>query len=216
MFIRKLLVISTLLASSTVALQGYAQDGTRPVRDGAVPNQSNRMLERPSAERPLLERPMPQRHAPGRLIHNMDSNGDRLISQEEFTTQQTENYERQFDSRDINENGLLSATEFGPRHPAVDPDIDIAAFLACIAENGGNPELEEDRFAASDTNADGSVSKEEFFLHLEQRAYDQFGRIDSNDDGQLAAEELASNMKDRNLQRRASRLCLREAGDPFL
>ena len=206
MFIKKLLVISTLLATSTVALQGYAQNGTRPVRDGAGPGRGERMVERPA----------PQRHAPGRLIHNMDSNADRLISQEEFTTQQTNNYERQFDSRDINQDGLLSATEFGPRHPAMDPDIDIAAFRACIAENGGNPDVEEDRFAASDTNADGSVSKEEFVLHLEQRAYDQFGRIDSNDDGQLAAEELAGNMKDRNLQRRASHLCLREAGDPFL
>ncbi|MDO9319918.1 MAG: hypothetical protein Q7V56_17220 [Gammaproteobacteria bacterium] len=206
MFIRKLLVISTLLATSTVALQGYAQDGTRPFRDGAAPNRDDRMLERPT----------PQRHAPGRLIHNMDSNADSLISQEEFTTQQTENYERQFDNRDLNEDGLLSSSEFGPRHPALDPDIDIAEFRACIAENGGDPDLEEDRFAASDTNTDGSVSKEEFFMHLEQRAYDQFGRIDSNDDGQLTAEELASNMRDRNLQRRASRQCLREAGAPFL
>ncbi len=206
MFIRKLLVISTLLAGSTLALQGYAQDDTRPARDGAAPMRGDRMMERP----------MPQRHAPGRLIHNMDSNADHLISQEEFTTQQTEHYERQFDNRDLNQDGLLSSTEFGPRHPALDPDIDIAEFRACVAENGGNPDLEEDRFAASDTNTDGSVSKEEFFMHLEQRAYDQFGRIDSNDDGQLTAEELAANMQDRNLQRRAARLCLREAGAPFL
>ena len=207
MSIKKLLVISTLLASSTIAMQGYAQDGSnRPARDGAAPVRGERMMEHPA----------PQRHAPGRLIRNMDSNEDRQITLEEFTAQQTKNYERQFDHRDINGDGVLISTEAGPRHPALDPDVDIAEFRACIAESGGNPDLEEDRFTASDTNADGSVSKEEFFMHLEQRAYDQFGRIDSNDDGQLTAEELAGNMKDRNLQRQASRLCLREAGDPFL
>lgn len=206
MFIKKMLVVSTLLALSSLTGTTLAQD--------AVPDSRERL--NPMRGERTMERPRPQRHAPGRLIRNMDSDGDKLISQDEFIAQRTEHYERQFDHRDINDDGLLSSDESGPRHPALDPDIDIAEFRACIAENGSNPDLEEDRFAAADTNGDGSLSKEEFFMHLEQRAYDQFARIDADDNGQLTPEELVGNMQDQQIHRRVVRMCLRESGDPFL
>ncbi len=206
MFIKKILVVSTLLATSSLTGHIYAQDTNRDGRERVNPMRGERMMERPR----------PQRHAPGRLMRNIDADGDNLISQDEFIAQRTDHYERQFDHRDINDDGLLSSDESGPRHPALDPDIDIAEFRACIAENGGDPDLEEDRFAAADTNGDGSLSQEEFFMHLEQRAFDQFARIDADGNGQLTPEELAGNMRDRNIHRRVVRMCLQEAGDPFL
>lgn len=206
MFIKRMLVVSTLLALSSLTGTTLAQDAAPDSRERLNPMRGERMVERPR----------PERHAPGRLIRNMDSNDDKLISHDEFIAQRTEHYDRQFDHRDINDDGLLSSEESGPRHPALDPDIDIAEFRACIAENGSDPDLEEDRFAAADANGDGSLSKEEFFMHLEQRAFDQFGRIDADGNGQLTPQELAGNMQDRNVHRRVVRMCLREAGDPFL
>lgn len=203
---QKLLAASILLAISSMSGTTVAQDASPDSRERVNPMRGERMMERPH----------PQRHAPGRLIRNMDTDGDKLISQEEFMAQRTEHYDRQFDHRDINDDGMLSSDESGPRHPALDPDIDIAEFRACIAENGGDPDLEEDRFSAADTNGDGSLSEEEFFMHLEQRAFDQFARIDADGNGQLTPEELAGNMQDRNSHRRIVRSCLQEAGDPFL
>lgn len=201
-----LLAASILMAVSGISGNALAQDTAPEGRERLNPMRGERMMERPR----------PQRHAAGRLIHNMDTDGDKLISQEEFIAQRTEHHDRQFDHRDINGDGLLSSDESGPRHPALDPDIDIAAFRACIAGNGSNPDLEEDRFSAADANGDGSLSKEEFFMHLEQRAFDQFARIDADNNGQLTPEELAGNMQDQQIHRRVVRMCLREAGDPFL
>lgn len=206
MFIKKVLMVSSLLTISSMTGNTLAQDVDRDGRERLNPMRGER----------TMERPRPQRHAPGRLIRNMDTDGDKLINQDEFIAQRTGHYERQFDLRDINDDGLLSSDESGPRHPALDPDIDIAEFRACIAESGGDPDLEEDRFAAADTNGDGSLSKEEFFMHLEQRAFDQFARIDADSNGQLSPDELVGNMQDRNSHRRIVRMCLREAGDPFL
>ncbi|OGT73108.1 MAG: hypothetical protein A3H44_02000 [Gammaproteobacteria bacterium RIFCSPLOWO2_02_FULL_57_10] len=204
--VQTLLAASILLAVSGMSGNALAQDTAPEGRERLNPMRGERMMERPR----------PQRHAPGRLIRNMDTDGDKLISQDEFIAQRTEHYQKQFDHRDIDDDGLLSSDESGPRHPALDPDIDIAEFRACIAENGSNPDLEEDRFSAADSNGDGSLSEEEFFMHLEQRAFDQFARIDADDNGQLTPEELVGNMQDQQTHRRIVRTCLREAGDPFL
>tara|TARA_R110001592_G_scaffold166461_2_gene401536 strand:+ start:310 stop:897 length:588 start_codon:yes stop_codon:yes gene_type:complete len=158
----------------------------------------------------------PARQSEQRMLRQIDSDGDMLISLEEFTARGTANYERQFNRADSDDDGLVSADEARPRRRGPAEDIDTAALRECIAENGGLTETAEDRFAAADKDGDGSLSQEEFFMQLEQRAYDKFARMDTDADGQLTGAELAANMQGRNEQRRIVRQCVSEQVAPFL
>lgn len=201
MFNRRLLAISILLAGCSLAVSSSAQeDSSRGKQSRAEPHEA-RALGRQSQIR---------------MLRHLDSNGDKLISLEEFTARGTANYERQFSRADRDNNGYVSADEDHPRRRGATVDIDPAALRECIEENGGLAELREDRFAAADKDGDGALSQEEFFMQLEQRAFDQFARMDTDADGQLIGAELATNMLDRQGQRRLVRECFTEQIDPFL
>ena len=207
MFNRRLLAVSVLMCSGLMATDGIAQPQER---------------ERGNAARPPRGEILGERGRPGvpgvRMIRQLDTNGDALISLDEFAANATENYARQFERADRDDNGVLSEEEMHREGRGRGPadEIDTAALRECIADNGGLPSLEEDRFASADTNNDGVLSQEEFFMHLEQRAYDQFGRMDVDGNGQLSKEELAANMEDRRTQRSIVRECIAEQIDPFL
>ena len=205
MFNRRLLVISMLVAGCGFATSGFAQEVKRS--EGVRGKQ-------PRLE--MRETRGPARQSEQRLLRQIDSDGDMLISLEEFTARGTANYERQFNRADSDDDGLVSADEARPRRRGPAEDIDTAALRECIAENGGLTETAEDRFAAADKDGDGSLSQEEFFMQLEQRAYDKFARMDTDADGQLTGAELAANMQSRNEQRRIVRQCVSEQVAPFL
>lgn len=205
MFNRRLLVISMLVAGCGFATSGFAQEVKRS--EGVRGKQ-------PRLE--MRETRGPARQSEQRMLRQIDSDGDMLISLEEFTARGTANYERQFNRADSDDDGLVSADEARPRRRGPAEDIDTAALRECIAENGGLTETAEDRFAAADKDGDGSLSQEEFFMQLEQRAYDQFARMDTDADGQLTGAELAANMQGRNEQRRIVRQCVSEQVAPFL
>ena len=205
MFNRRLLVISMLVAGCGFATSGFAQEVKRS--EGVRGKQ-------PRLE--MRETRGPARQSEQRMLRQIDSDGDMLISLEEFTARGTANYERQFNRADSDDDGLVSADEARPRRRGPAEDIDTAALRECIAENGGLTETAEDRFAAADKDGDGSLSQEEFFMQLEQRAYDKFARMDTDADGQLTGAELAANMQGRNEQRRIVRQCVSEQVAPFL
>lgn len=205
MFNLRLLVISMLVAGCGFATSGFAQEVKRS--EGVRGKQ-------PRLE--MRETRGPARQSEQRMLRQIDSDGDMLISLEEFTARGTANYERQFNRADSDDDGLVSADEARPRRRGPAEDIDTAALRECIAENGGLTETAEDRFAAADKDGDGSLSQEEFFMQLEQRAYDQFARMDTDADGQLTGAELAANMQGRNEQRRIVRQCVSEQVAPFL
>ncbi len=204
---RKLLALSLVVASSMLSIDAYAQTQDRPGRgDGAQGPRGEMRGDRHGGPR----------QSPGHVIRRADTNNDGVISLAEFLSERAEQAVRQFEHRDTDGDGLLSSTDTGPRHRALNPAIDIAEFRACIAENGGNPDLEEDPFSAADANADGSISKDEFYAHNETRANEQFARIDTNADGQLSAEELRGNIEAGREHREIVRECLADARDPLL
>ncbi len=205
MFNRRLLVISMLVAGCSFAVSGFAQE-----------TQGGVGVRGKQARGELRAGHGPARQSQLRMLRQLDSDGDQLISLEEFTAKGTANFERQFNRADRDDDGLVSADEARPRRRGPAEDIDAAALRECIAENGGLSEIEEDRFAAADKDGDGALSQEEFFMQLEQRAYDQFARMDTDADGQLTGAELAASMQGRNEQRRIVRECISEQIDPFL
>jgi len=207
MFNRKLLALSILVAGSIMAGHAFAQGPDRSGRGDSAQGPRGEMRG---------DRQGGPRQSPGRIIKRADTNGDQLISLQEFLSERSEQTIRQFEQRDSDGDGQLSSADTGPRHRALNPAIDIAEFRACIAESGGNPDLEEDPFSASDANADGSVSKDEFYAYHEARAMEQFGRIDTDSNGQLSSEELLGNMQDGKQHRAIARQCLEDARDPLL
>jgi len=194
-----------LLAGCSLTTNSFAQDTQRG--DGARGKQ-------PRGEQRDARTPARQSQAP--MLRRLDRNGDELISLEEFTSNGTANYTRQFTRADRDGDGFVSEDEASPRRRGPAEDIDVAVLRECIAENGGLAEVEEDRFAAADKDGDGALSQEEFFMQLEQRAFDQFARMDANADGQLASAELAASVQGRHEQRRIVRECAAEQIDPFL
>ena len=211
MFNRRVLVISMLLAGSSLTASSFAQE---PGRDDGVRAEQPRGALRNA--RDLRDTRGTARAGQARMLRQLDSNGDKLISLEEFTAKGTANYERQFTRADRDADGLVSEDEARPRRRDLAEEIDVAALRECIAESGGLAEVEEDRFAAADKNGDGALNQEEFFMQLEQRAFDQFARMDADADGQLTGAELAASMQGRNEQRRIVRACIAEQVEPFL
>jgi len=207
MFNRNLLALSLLVAGGIMAGESYAQQPDRGVRGESAQGSRGELRS---------VRQGGPRQTPGRIIRRADTNDDQLISLDEFLAERSKQTIRRFEHRDSDGDGLLNSTDTGPRHRALNPEIDIAEFRACIAENGGNPDLEEDPFSASDANGDGAVSKDEFYAYQEARAMAQFARIDGDSNGQLTTEELQANMQAGKIHRGIVRQCLADARDPLL
>jgi len=207
MFNRKLLALSLLVASSIMAGVSNAQPSDRGGRGDSAQGPRGELRG---------DRQGGPRQTPGRIIRRADTNGDKLISLDEFLAERAQQTIRQFEHRDHDSDGLLSSTDTGPRHRALNPEIDIAEFRECIAENGGNSDLEDDPFSAADANGDSYVSKDEFYAYHEARAIAQFARVDTDSNGQLTTEELQGNMQAGKVHRGIVRQCLADARDPLL
>ncbi|MCP5358992.1 MAG: EF-hand domain-containing protein [Pseudomonadales bacterium] len=206
---KRLIAATALLSASLAAGIASAQDFDRGRGDHARPPRGELPDRAPRPEAGRL---------PARLINRLDTNGDDMVSLAEFTANATDNYARQFERLDRDDSGSLSADELQPRGGRHEggprANIDTDTLNACIVANGGvsrpTPPTAEERFAAADSNSDGSISQEEFFMQLEQRSYDQFARLDSDGNGQLTAEELQSDRQDNDAQRDIVRACIAE------
>jgi len=134
------------------------------------------------------------------FLLSLDGSKDGKISAEKFIS----GLKKDFDARDINKDGVLSADEFVIHWcgKAADPKISKAKAAKASQLKGsmmkhqdkttdGTVDQEEcvsfwsARFSAADTNKDGKVSKEEFEEVIKQVAK----RIDTDKDGIITVEE---------------------------
>ena len=196
MFKPQLLAISIALTGALVTGNSLAQA------------QENKQFERNQSNRG--ERRDNRGHN-ARALQRMDINNDDLISLDEFIGEGTARYSALFTRADKDDDGYVTQEELRPKRPnRKAPAIDSDALKACLAQIDEADTDETDRFATADSNGDGALSQDEFFMMLEQRALAQFSRIDSDGDQQLTKDEIKSSARERNQQRRSIRACMKE------
>ncbi|MBE1299348.1 MAG: hypothetical protein GJ680_05505 [Alteromonadaceae bacterium] len=188
------LLITSLIASAAV----HAKGGKRGDRDG--------------------EQRAEQR------FNNLDTNGDAVLSLDEFTANVAENTERRFTRKDSDEDGLLSLEEATTRRngEAAADYSDIAEdIIACVADLAAEddsivvPDADkfqspEDRFNAVDTSGDGFIDLEEAQASALSKKTDAFDSIDADEDGLITFEEVQAAGESRKATRQAVRECIEE------
>jgi len=211
MSIKKLCILATLIAGTTVIELASAQDFQRPPRGNnfAVTGDQDRQGRAPQHRS--------RRGAtPESIIERADVDLDGRLDEAEFVDSKLTNIEERFLRRDADGDGSLSREETEGRRRGVDLDIDISTLRECIAQEGGNFDLEVDRFAEADLNDDGFISFDEFVISTEERAYAQFARIDLDSDGYISYEELEASIQAKKDHREIVKACMQEATDPLL
>ena len=170
---------------------------------------------------PGREDPQARRGEEQRLV---DTDGDGLISEAEFTEVRLAEIDEHFNRLDADGDGLISAAEqippARPERPTRPsrperPEIDRDAVTACVQETIADfeppmvPDREE-RFDFADTNADGFLSLAEISAAMSEKAASQFARIDTDADGFLSKEELMAQHAGQLNIRRVTQACIFE------
>ncbi len=147
----------------------------------------------------------------GNAIYMADSDGDGLVTLEEFSTLHNEQAAARFVALDSDGDGVISSEEHATR-PARGAGAGMssgerAALHQCM-ENELDatlpmPSDPETRFAASDSNGDGAIDSEEFAAAAATRGAERFAGLDSDGDGVIAIEEWSETMVERHAARAA-------------
>lgn len=145
-----------------------------------------------------------------RSLRHMDTNADELISLEEYISDRSGHYSQQFIRADKDDDGYVTLEEQHPPRRRSSPERDIETLQACRADSASPIESKESQFASADSNTDGALSQDEFFLMLEQRAIAQFSNLDSDGDELLTHEEIKAGAQLRKQALRDIRSCMRE------
>ncbi|MGD8568414.1 MAG: EF-hand domain-containing protein [Gammaproteobacteria bacterium] len=106
-------------------------------------------------------------HGKGRFMEFFDTNGDNLVTLEEFN----ESAAKRFDRMDDDGNGVITSAEFG----------------SYISER--RAEWRERKFAMMDSDKDGQVSRDEYVAYRQQRAERRFQYMDTDNDGKVSKSE---------------------------
>ena len=114
-------------------------------------------------------------HGKGRFMEFFDSNGDNLVTMEEFNGSAA----TRFDRMDEDGDGVVTAQEFG----------------SYIGER--RAEWRDHKFASMDSDKDGQVSQDEYVAYKQQRAQRRFQYMDTNKDGKLSKDEFRDHKKNR-------------------
>lgn len=155
------------------------------------------------------------------LLERLDSNGDGVLTIDEFSASNAAKAERTFNHKDSDGDGLLSLEEFsatgGRRGPGHLDDLDEDALALCMEEILGYalPERPDSAtaFDAADSNADGSVDLDEFVAAGDLRAEERFAELDGDSDGEITSEEMDAFQTVQQERREAHKTCVAEQLD---
>jgi Ca2+-binding EF-hand superfamily protein len=160
------------------------------------------------------------------LLKRLDTNGDGILTLDEFSSRNAKRAKRLFKRLDQNGDSALSLDEFsvaggpggdhgGPGGPG--DDLDQNALELCMEEILGyelpQPPTAEEAFAAADTNEDDSVDLEEFLAADDARAAERFAEIDGDSDGGITKEEIKAYRATEKERHKAHRTCVAEQLD---
>ncbi len=152
------------------------------------------------------------------LLERLDSNGDGVLTIDEFSASNLDRAERGFNRKDADDDGLLSLDEFstasGRRGRANLAEFDEDALKLCMEEILGYamPDRPDSAtvFAKADTNGDEALDIEEFLAASDLRAAERFAEIDSGADGVLTSEEIDADQALRQDRREVHKTCAAE------
>jgi len=105
-----------------------------------------------------------------RFMQFFDTNHDNIVTMDEFNKAA----ETRFNNMDADHNGVVTAEEF-------------QAFISNKRE-----EHRAQRFKEIDSNADGSISQQEYMSYKQKQAESRFQQLDTDKDGLVSLEEFAS------------------------
>jgi Ca2+-binding EF-hand superfamily protein len=153
---------------------------------------------------------------PERQLERMDANDDEQVSENEFIEFRLSRVDEQFERRDRDDDGLISHEE-NPRSErrASRSELDRTEVIACVRETipgfAPNADMDrEQRFEATDTNGDGSLTLAELSAALEAQAHEAFTRIDTDEDGFITTEEFKARRQVQFQTRRAVNECVKK------
>ncbi len=170
----------------------------------------------------------PRAVRPERFIELHDTDADGRVSENEFIDERLQRVVAQFERRDTNDDGLISADEQAAprglrdrpglrprRERSQPPALDRDAVTACILETipdfeprfDGEP---EDRFDNADTDGDGMLGLQEVSTAVQAGASARFARIDGDGDGYVTADEAAAHAGAQRNLRQVANACARE------
>jgi Ca2+-binding EF-hand superfamily protein len=123
-----------------------------------------------------------------RAITHLDTDGDGLVSLDEFQATEGRHSGRMLEKADLNGDGTVTLEEANEAHNErmAERQNEMAERMAKMATR-----LQE-TFAKMDANGDGAVTREEMQFFA-------FSRIDENQDGYLSADEFQAAGKSRKM-----------------
>ena len=169
-----------------------------------------------------------RRHRGMKIFKRLDTNEDGVLSLDEMTAPTAAKAEKVFTHKDTDEDGLLSLEEFSlnRRGEAIDLSEIADEIVQCVAdlkdETGSEyivvPEASQfkspaERFAAIDSNEDGSIDLAEMQAHALAKATTAFTNMDSDENGEVSKNEFKAKWKTHKATKRAIHQCVSEILD---
>lgn len=221
MKMRKLVLTALALIIVSNVSTVYAQHSDRAnetdeQRSDRPERSDEHRSDRPSAsDEKRSDRHSKLRHKVNRIFNALDTDGNDIITLDEYLAKTTEKAAHQFDRIDTDDDRLISLEEFLAVHDHDDrPDVDRDAVRACVVAQSDADVAErpdrETRFDALDTNDDGFIDFDEFLVAKTDKATDRFNHIDADGDGGITKQEMAKALMQHHERRSVRRDCVEE------
>jgi len=155
----------------------------------------------------------------------IDANQDGQLSLDELTTPKMSKVAKKFDQKDSDDDGLISFDEFQQTRNGTIPDLsDIAnEIVQCVADTKAEtanddimvPTVDKfispaEKFAATDTTADGFISLEELEDKIIEKVAASFLVMDQDADGIINEDEYNAAKTIKKASKSAIKECIEE------